>query len=89
MPSAPRKPWIANTLWTGALGVLFGPILYVLSYPVTVRVTGTHQLSGYKPVEWLIDDTSLREPLLAWADVCGAGLLVRNGSVVRLIDSSF
>lgn len=30
-------------------------------------------LPAYRPVEWLIDHTPMREPLLWWADICGVG----------------
>ena len=30
-------------------------------------------LPVYKPIDWMIDETPLRDPLLWWAGVCGVG----------------
>lgn len=40
-------------------------------------------MTGYAPVEWLMDRTILREPLCRWADLWGVGFGVRAGIRVR------
>jgi len=40
-------------------------------------------IAAYKPVEWLIDETPLREPLFWWADVWGVGDDVRRLARLR------
>ncbi len=49
---------------------------YVLSYAPFVwshsdYAYGVTSIPKYRPVEWLIDDTPLQEPLFMWADVWG------------------
>jgi hypothetical protein len=36
-------------------------------------LTDSRKLKVYRPVDWLIDNTPVRKPLLWWADVCGVG----------------
>ncbi len=67
------------------LGLLFLGISYCLSYPAYVRhliVTAPcsciadldgQTLPFYRPVDWLIDHTPIRRPMLAWAQFCGVG----------------
>ena len=55
-----------------------GPIVF--AYPVD----GTH-LPMYRPVDCLIDETPLREPLLIWAGVWGACEAFEDARVNREI----
>ena len=69
-------PWVAT--FFAAL-----PVLYVLSYAPYVRcfggllVPGHHgpvgggEIAIYRPVDWIIDNTPLREPLMKWAESNG------------------
>lgn len=56
-------------------GLLFSLGTYVLSYPPLLRVErSSPAIPGcwrtvYRPVEWLIDKTPLREPLFMWGRV--------------------
>lgn len=59
----PRKPVLVNLSWAGVL-LLAPPLLYVLSYLMAVRLSGTTEMAAYRPVEWLIDETPLRRPIL-------------------------
>jgi len=38
----------------------------------------------YQPVEWLIDDTPLRKPLLLWADLWNVRPQTEHASTLRL-----
>ncbi len=85
MPTAPRKPLLVNLAWAAALVMLLA-VGYVLSYPMAVRrMEGDFHLPAYIPVEWLVDNTALREPIYWWADLCGAGRDVRNSWARRQI----
>jgi hypothetical protein len=49
------------------------------AYVVSSPLTGANQtLPGYRPVEWLMSRTILREPLCRWADLWGIGPDVRG-----------
>src|SRR5262245_32581058 len=68
---------LVNIAWAAALVVLLA-IGYALSYAPIVRFTNARfdatdgdGLLFYKPVDWLIDSTPLRGPLVCWADFCG------------------
>ncbi len=58
--TAPRKPVLVNLAWCASL--LLFPVLYVASYPIAVRMTRSFHMLAYSPVEWLIDNTPLRDP---------------------------
>ena len=56
--------------------VLIAVLAYPLSYAPVVRMVRWRpswmEISrAYKPIDWLIDNTSLRHPLFWWADVWG------------------
>ena len=55
----------------------------VYSSPDITCSEASGSIAAYKPVEWLIDETPLREPLFWWADVCGVGGDVRIFAFVR------
>lgn len=92
MPAKPRKPLLLNLTWAGAalLGLV---MLYVLSYaPVFRVVVGTDNLfrprylghlPGYGPVEWLVDNSSLNQPLLWWGGVWGCREIMANSKRYR------
>ncbi len=78
MPSPRTKPSLTSIV---AFGMLLA-VLYVLSYAPVFRFTvdtetflyfrereGWQEL--YVPIEWLTDNTSIREPLLSWAGLWG------------------
>jgi len=71
MDAEPKKRFHTITV-TVVLLLLF--LAYPLSYAPAIRL-GLRPHNGsiavYKPVEWLNDETPLREPLLMWADVWG------------------
>ena len=65
--------------------LLMAPLAYMLSYAIVFRFAG--ELDGglyyppreswqefYVPVEWMTDNTPLREPLLRWAELWGKGV---------------
>lgn len=82
MPSSRTKPSLTSLV---AFVLIVLPIVYVLSYAPVFRfkidaVTGDFTMADppregwqelYRPVEWLIDSTPMREPLLAWARLWG------------------
>ena len=77
-----RRPMLVNLAWAASL--LLFPVLYVASYPIAVRMIGEFKpLPAYRPVEWLIDNTPLNEPISRWADCCGVGDLVRLRADIR------
>lgn len=82
MATTCRKSLLFNLCWCG--GLLAIPVLYVLSYPVVVRVLGETDLAFYEPVEWLADETPLGGPILYWARICGSRDLVALAQVERL-----
>ena len=40
-------------------------------YPIKAPLCGTTGLPVYRPVDWLIDHTPMREPLWTWAELWG------------------
>jgi len=77
----PRKPLLVNLFWCSAFMLL--PTAYVLSYPLAFRVTPSEELWIYTPVEWLIDNTLLEEPMYRCSDCWGVGEEVRICSLIR------
>lgn len=56
----------------------------LLGNPATVKAPiHGDDLIVYKPVDWLIDETPLREPLMWWADSCGVGSPLRDAMTWR------
>lgn len=79
-----RRKWSLTLL--AAFFLVVPPFLsYVLYYAPVVRFT-TVQVGTpvYAPVDWLTDNTQLRDPLLDWAELWGVreefewGALLRN-----------
>jgi hypothetical protein len=77
MTTRSRKPLLVNLVWIAALMLLLFAG-YVLSYaPIARHYMVRHGMSRsiadgtvlpvYKPVDWLIDHSSMREPLFLWA----------------------
>jgi hypothetical protein len=104
MAVASRKPLLVNVAWTIALFCVVTSG-YVLSYAPVVRVikatqTDDPQLSAadgyelppYAPIDWMIDQTPLRRPLLCWAELCGVGTdfwfasEIRSGTSFHFVD---
>lgn len=50
---------------------------------VSFYVIDSSTSAVYKPVDWLIDETPLREPLLWWAEVCGVRGSFEFSALVR------
>lgn len=71
MPTAPRKPLLVNLAWVVALGLLL-TVGYVASYPIAMRVIDRHDIVAYRPVQYLIDETPLADPIYWWSERCGA-----------------
>lgn len=92
--NGPRKrSVVGNVAAVGGL-LMLAALLYVLSYPVVVRIRYgrqpplSYQLGDgnwelYRPVEWLIAETPLREPLFWWAGVWGVGEAVEMRHEMR------
>ncbi|MBT6156819.1 MAG: hypothetical protein HOL01_18755 [Planctomycetaceae bacterium] len=76
MPHPTRKV-IARFAVTALLIV----VLYPLSYAPMVRFGRV--LPIYRPVDWLIDETAAREPLLNWARVWGMQDEFETASQIR------
>ena len=73
---------------TTFLLVLLLLVVYVLSYAPVVRYCvdpGASAHGIYRPVEWLIDETPVREPLLVWAQPWGVRSQLEMDSLIRLI----
>ena len=78
MPSPRTKPSLTSLV---AFFLFVLPLVYVLSYAPVFRFTGDPGTGffgsrkgwqePYQPVEWLTDNTPLREPLLFWAGLWG------------------
>lgn len=49
------------------------------------EVADASRFSPYKPVDWIIDYTSLREPLFKWAGIWGVRAEFGNGVAIREI----
>ncbi|MCH8148052.1 MAG: hypothetical protein IH987_08690 [Planctomycetes bacterium] len=73
--------------------LLLLPVVYVLSHAPMWRfqidrargtvAKWTVSLPFYRPVEWMIDETPLREPLLRWADLWGVRGRIETDSLLR------
>ena len=82
-----RRNLIASRL---VIGAILLSVTYVLSYAPVYRYFAENvaaEPSGvwrvYVPVEWLIDRTPLRSPLLAWADLWGVAFELDSASEAR------
>lgn len=72
--------------------VMLGIPLYVLSYAPVARssmsssgmmwVDGQH-VPAYRPLDWIIDNTPLRRPLLWWAGMWGVRDAFELSSLIR------
>ena len=97
-PSVPmtaprRKSIVANVLWL--LPLLF--VVYVLSYPIYLRCVASDDMldgvdppadiPGYRPVQWMIDETPLIHPIARWGGLFGASDAVYYSRFKRHIDS--
>lgn len=78
----PRKPLPANLAWAAALVVMLA-VGYVLSYPAAMKLKPAGHIPGYQPVEWLIDQTALGEPILRWSKSCLGHDAARHAKVYR------
>ncbi len=65
-------------------------VIYVLSYAPTEKALAAGRLPWprammdfYVPVQWLIDQSPLREPLLRWADIHGQRANFVSASAAR------
>jgi hypothetical protein len=105
MAIASRKPLLVNVAWTIALFCVVTSG-YVLSYAPVVRVIKAaqpddldrlyaadgYELPPYAPIDWMIDQTPLRNPLLRWAELCGVGTdflfasEIRSGTSFHIVD---
>ncbi len=84
MPSLRTKP--SRTLLV-AFAMIVLPVAYVLNYAPVVRMTPVRiGTSVYAPVDWMIDNTPLREPLFWWADLWGVRDDFRAGMLSRAVD---
>ena len=76
--------------------VVTSPLVYVLSYAPVVRLQEgadpqTYptefvlfvEYQFYDPVEWLIDNTPLEQPLIRWAGIWGVGTAFENARIWR------
>lgn len=72
MTPNPRKPLLVNLMWAGVLALIFGPLLYVLSYAPLYHYRGRPPERLFWPVEWLIwNGGPSRYPLDWWSDKWG------------------
>ena len=78
-----RKSSLVNVLLIAMLVAL--PVGYVISYPLSVRASGglNPDLPAYRPVELLIDNTPLQQPMFWWAEKCKVGAQVRFACFAR------
>ena len=61
-------------------------VAYVLSYAPCVKFRmDTAYESGifYRPVDWMIDETPLRNPFLHWAELWGVDFDIEHASRIR------
>ncbi len=78
-----RRPSITSLV---AFFLIVSPLVYVLSFAPVVRICGQRSLyPAYKPVNWMIDHTALREPLFIWAGIWGVRDEVEANSIARII----
>ena len=70
-----------------AFAMLLAPLLYVLSYAPVVRVCfDSHAIPPYElyaPIDWLTENTPLREPLFCWAEICGVRRVFEMRSAIK------
>jgi hypothetical protein len=52
-------------------------------HPMRAPICGTTTLPLYRPVDWLIDETRLSDPLLAWAGLWGVQSQFREAVLWR------
>ena len=86
MPTAGRNPVLVNLAWSTALAGLLA-VGYALTYPVAFRFVDSDsdgKIIVYRPVEWLMDETVVRRPILRWADLCGTYDEVRHAWILRI-----
>jgi hypothetical protein len=86
MPTAPRMPLLVNLAWATALALLLS-VGYVASYPLALRAGGHHDIVAYRPVQRLIDDGPLEDPMLWWAGLWGVDAEVIVASVMRKFEA--
>ena len=82
-----RKPSLTSLV---AFFLIVTPLVYVLSYAPVVR-TGQvicGRSTVYRPVDWLIDNTPLRNPLFIWAGLFGVRRDFEIAGVRRMIEPS-
>jgi len=86
VPTRRRWPWAAVLMLFVVLVVT-----YPLSYAPVVRIQSAasgksgKRIDFYRPVDWLIDNTPLQEPLFFWAKVWG----VERVFIVQAIDRKY
>lgn len=56
---------------------------YVITADIQEPLADASRYPAYAPVDWLIDDTPLREPLFLWAEIWGVGQAFEYGHWVR------
>mgnify|MGYP006969483489 FL=1 len=83
-----RRPSLMSLAALGLLVAL--PFVYVFSYAPVVRVgqVTCGDSNVYRPVDWMIDNTPLRDPLMSWAQFCGVQLEFSNAEIRGVIDRS-
>ena len=85
-----------------AWALVFVVVVYPLSYAPFVRLQIEHRTADgsflfggpfdasmfpfYQPVDWLIDNTPLKKPLIAWAHVWGVGDEFQSSADSRAFD---
>lgn len=77
-----RKPWLS--IFCAIIALL---LMYMPSYALYLRwfagPSKTDHIPFYTPVEWLIDDSRAKQPLMWWAAVCGVREQTELSSIMR------
>lgn len=91
MASRSNKPSITSLV---LFALIVSPLAYVLSYAPVVRIcegsdealtTGAIGYPVYEPVDWLIDNTPLREPIFSWGGLWNVRAQFELAHAVRVI----
>jgi hypothetical protein len=67
-----------------ALGIVV-LVGYVASYPVILRITMNPDIIAYRPVQFLIDETPVADPICRCSEIFGFERYVRLASTYRKI----
>jgi hypothetical protein len=86
MHTGTRRSPLVNVIEVGALILVLFPAGHILSYPVALSnsIGPVAHMPGYQSVEWLVDNTIFRRPIVWWSEVCGSREKLRESRRLRV-----